>query len=89
MAIDEKYDVIMVENMNMKSDGEGGINACLADTIASVFDYVYEPGDHILNDDKAAAELLGMKVIDELIKEEIGQFKAIFKEDGIEGIIAD
>lgn len=31
----------MVVNMNMKSDGEGGINEYLTDTIASVFDTVY------------------------------------------------
>ena len=32
---------VMVVNMNMKSDGEGSINAYLSDTIASVFDQVY------------------------------------------------
>ena len=32
---------VMVVNMNMRSDGEGGINEYLCDTIASVFDYVY------------------------------------------------
>ena len=31
---------VMVVNMNMRSDGEGSINEYLADTIASVFDYV-------------------------------------------------
>lgn len=34
-------DGIMVVNMNMKSDGEDGINAWLSDTIASVFAQVY------------------------------------------------
>ena len=34
-------DGVMVVNMNMKSDGEQGINAYLADTIASVFSSVY------------------------------------------------
>lgn len=32
---------VMVVNMNMHSDAEGNINEYLADTIASVFDYVY------------------------------------------------
>ncbi len=32
---------VMVVNMNMRSDSAGGINGCLADTIASVFDNVY------------------------------------------------
>lgn len=129
---------VMVVNMSMKSDGEGGINSYLADTIAGVFDYVYtadvpyatnrelfasqnpdmaeklkkgagslrnkelsgmmdsvadaltvyEKGDCILTDDRAPVELLGMKVIDELIKDEIGYYKNIFKEEGIEGILA-
>lgn len=129
---------VMVVNMNMKSDGEGGINSYLADTIASVFGYVYmadvpyatnrelfasqspdmadnlrkgagklqnqelsrmmgkvadalviyEKGNYILTDDKAPVELLGMKVIDELIKEEIGYYKDIFREEGIKGILA-
>lgn len=34
-------DGVMVVNMNMKSDGEDGINAYLSDTIASVFDNTY------------------------------------------------
>ncbi len=37
----------------------------------------YEPGDRILTDDKAPVELLGMRVIDEIIKEEL---------DGIDSI---
>ena len=36
-----KDDGIMVVNMNMKSDGERGINAYLADTISHVFSEVY------------------------------------------------
>ena len=128
---------VMVVNMNMKSDGEGSINAYLSDTIASVFDQVYttdvknntnrelfasdnpemrslmeegvsvvtdeelatmmdtvaeamvayEPGNLILTDDRAPVELLGMRVIDEIIRDEIGYYKNIFKEDGISGIL--
>ena len=36
-----KSDGVMVVNMNMKSDAEGGINDYLSDTIASVFNEVY------------------------------------------------
>ena len=36
-----KADGVMVVNMNMKSDAEGGINDYLSDTIASVFGNVY------------------------------------------------
>ncbi len=39
----------------------------------------YIGGDHTLTDDKAPVELLGMKVIDELISEELESFKEQFK----------
>ena len=47
----------------------------------------YEPGTHILTDDKAPVELLGMQVIDELIGEEIGVYKEMFRKYGIEGLL--
>ena len=47
----------------------------------------YEPGDRILTDDKAPVEVLGMRVIDEIIRDEIGYYKDIFKEHGIQGIL--
>lgn len=48
---------------------------------------VYEKGDYLLTDDKAAVELLGMQVIDELIRDELGYYKTIFKEEGISGLL--
>lgn len=47
----------------------------------------YEGGTDILTDDKAPVEVLGMRVIDELIRGEIGYYKEIFKEEGIEGLL--
>lgn len=128
---------VMVVNMNMHSSEEGNINDYLADTIASVFPYVYtvdvsgttnrelfagsdpdmlkkaqeniallrdeelgnmlegaygnlvayEKGPYLLTDDKAPVELLGMQVIDSLIQNEIGYYKDIFREEGIEGLL--
>lgn len=48
---------------------------------------VCEKGDLILTDDKAPVELLGMRVIDGIIRDEIGYYKAIFKEKGISGLL--
>lgn len=48
---------------------------------------VCEKGDLILTDDKAPVELLGMRVIDSIIRDEIGYYKAIFKEKGISGLL--
>lgn len=47
----------------------------------------YKGGTDILTDDKAPVEVLGMRVIDELIRGEIGYYKEIFKEEGIEGLL--
>ena len=127
----------MVVNMNMKSDGEGGINVALADTISSVFPNVYtvdvrgatnrelfasenddiltllsenrgqlgqeeltammervednlipyESTGELLTDDKAPVEVLGMRVIDELIQDEIGYYKDIFRDRGLKGLL--
>ena len=44
-------------------------------------------GELLLTDDRAPVELLGMGVIDALIRDEIGYYKKIFREEGIEGIL--
>lgn len=49
----------------------------------------YQKGNLILTDDKAPVELLGMSVIDDLIQDEIGYYKDIFKKDGISGILEE
>ncbi len=47
----------------------------------------YHGGPRILTDDQAPVELLGMRVIDELIQEELGYYKELFREKGIEGVL--
>ena len=44
----------------------------------------YRAGDYLMTDDKAPVELLGMRVIDSLIQEEVSYYKDIYKEQGIE-----
>lgn len=129
---------VMAVNMNMHSDGQGSINACLADTIASVFSHVctadvpgntnrelfawnddgipgtftenigktepeelrllmgdilqsrltdYTSGGLLLTDDKAPVELLGMRVIDGLIRNEVDSYRAIYAQEGLQGVL--
>ena len=40
-----------------------------------------------MTDDKAPVELLGMQVIDELIRDEVAYYKAIYEEQGVRGVI--
>ncbi|MDO5392246.1 MAG: fused MFS/spermidine synthase [Eubacteriales bacterium] len=47
----------------------------------------YVPGDYLMTDDKAPVELLGMKVIDELIQDEIAHYKQIYKDGGLKALL--
>ncbi len=47
----------------------------------------YVPGDYCLTDDKAPVELLGMRVIDELIRGEVQYYRGIYEEQGVRGIL--
>ncbi|MBQ9589868.1 MAG: fused MFS/spermidine synthase [Butyrivibrio sp.] len=47
----------------------------------------YSAGDHIMTDDKAPVELLGMRQIDTIIKEEVTYYKAIYNQKGLQGLL--
>ena len=47
----------------------------------------YEAGPHVMTDDKAPVELLGMRVIDEIIRDEVAYYRDLFQEQGIRGVI--
>ena len=40
-----------------------------------------------MTDDKAPVELLGMRVIDELIRDEVAMYKQLYEEQGIRGVL--
>ena len=47
----------------------------------------YSAGDHIMTDDKAPVELLGLRQIDTIIKEEVTYYKAIYNQKGLQGLL--
>jgi hypothetical protein len=57
--------------------------------MAKVYDglTVYQPGNLIMTDDKAPVELLGMQVIDEIISDEVSDYKALYEKEGIKGLL--
>ncbi|MCM1187975.1 MAG: fused MFS/spermidine synthase [bacterium] len=61
----------------------------LAELMSRVGDSLvpYEKGNYIMTDDKAPVELLGMQVIDELIRDEVAYYKRIYEEQGIRGVL--
>lgn len=58
----------------------------LMHNVASNMD-IYRKGKYLLTDDKAPVELLGMRVIDELIQAEISHYKEVFKAEGVNGLL--
>jgi protein-L-isoaspartate O-methyltransferase len=46
----------------------------------------YDAGNNIMTDDKAPVELLGMRQIDSIIKDEVKYYKEIYKTQGLEGL---
>lgn len=49
----------------------------------------YESSGYVMTDDKAPVELLGMKVIDSMIAEEVAYYKDIYKSGGIKGLLKE
>lgn len=47
----------------------------------------YEAGRYLMTDDKAPVELLGMRVIDDLIMDEVKYYKEIYENRGIQGVL--
>ena len=47
----------------------------------------YEAGERVMTDDRAPVELLGMQVIDDLIRDEVMWYRRIYEEYGIEGVL--
>ena len=48
---------------------------------------VYNSGNYLMTDDKAPVELLGMRVIDEIIRDEVKYYKDIYEEGGLNALL--
>ena len=48
-----------------------------------------ENGAHILTDDKAPVEVLGMRMIDSLIEDEVRYYKQIYQREGLRGLLSN
>ena len=47
----------------------------------------YLPGGRVLTDDRAPVELLGMRAIDDIIRDELAYYKEAFRREGISGLL--
>ena len=81
------------ENQNVMDDLAVNIskikNLKLKDMMTNVYGQMiaYNKGNYILTDDKAPVELLGMQVIDDLIRDEVTYYRDVFEKYGIKGLI--
>ncbi len=77
----------MIRNLDMKrlklKDDE--LSSLMARVSANLL--AHQAGKRILTDDKAPVELLGMRMIDELIGDEVTYYKQIYEDEGIRGVI--
>lgn len=74
---------------NLRAKGEAEENGELRELMEAVSSglTMYESRGNILTDDRAPVELLGMQMIDSLIRDELGYYKRIFQEQGISGLL--
>lgn len=76
---------VFADNVNAENDP----------TLRRMMDYIgetmvtYEPGSYLMTDDKAPVELLGIQVVDELIKEEVKYYRAVYKRGGLKALLEE
>ena len=80
---DPSFMVRLSENVAMED------NETLRSMMQRVLDtYVrYDSTGHIMTDDKAPVELLGMRQIDSIIKNEVSFYKQVYETKGLEGLL--
>ncbi len=81
----DKKDAVLTMNNNIDSEENHELKIYMRNIAEALQEYT--AGDRIMTDDKAPVELLGMKVIDELIEDEVRYYKEIYKAGGIRALI--
>lgn len=81
----DNKDIINVLSANTAALNNRELKNMMARVVSNIDQY--DKGNYVLTDDKAPVELLGMQVIDELIKDEVSYYKDIYKSDGIKGLL--
>ena len=59
-----------------------GLMGCIRENLQKC-----EAGKLVMTDDQAPVELLGMRVIDDLIRDEVTYYKDIYEERGLQGLL--
>ncbi len=77
----------MIERMNLEREtiSNEELSAMMEKVSSTIIPY--EAGEYIMTDDKAPVELLGMRVIDDLIQDEVVYYRDIYDKEGISGLL--
>lgn len=78
-------EMIEVLNKNIRLENDSS----LVDMMEEVSENLtrYECGNYLMTDDKAPVELLGMRIIDDIISDEVIYYKKIYEEEGLQGLL--
>lgn len=79
--------MLEVFGTNLDSENNAEIRTMMKRVSFELTEYV--PGDYLMTDDKAPVELLGMKMIDELIQDEVVYYKQVYKEGGLKALMEE
>ena len=77
--------MIEVFRTNLETENNDDLYSMMHKVSSELTEYV--PGVFLMTDDKAPVELLGMKVIDELIRDEVVYYKQIYEDGGLEALL--
>lgn len=94
-------DVRSTTNKELFASHADGMEQKLATTFSTVQDaelrtllrYIsehlepYDAGNYVMTDDNAPVELLGMQVIDDLIRQEVSFYRDIYDREGLQGLL--
>lgn len=80
-----------IDYIRKKGVSTGSTDEELIALMAAVRDGMqeYEGGQHIFTDDRAPVELLGMREIDGMIRDEVGYYRSVYERDGIDGVLGE
>ena len=76
-------------NENLKAHLAGMQDGSFKDMMRQVDQNLatYEGGSHIMSDDRAPVEVLGMRAIDDIIRDEVDYYKDIYHREGLQGLL--
>ncbi len=78
-------DMLEVLDRNLVLEQNGDMAAFMESARENMI--AYQAGGYLMTDDKAPVELLGMRVIDDLIGDEVDYYRNLYDREGVDGLL--